>query len=69
MIEEEQILNLLIGLKEDVASLSNEVKNIGALKLEVDALNKKVNLAHGAILAVGAVISFLLAIGKIIVKS
>jgi hypothetical protein len=68
-MEEDQVLQLLIELKEDVASLSNEVRNIGALKLEVDALNKKVNLAHGAVLAVGVIISFLLAIGKIIVKS
>jgi hypothetical protein len=68
-MEEDQILSLLIELKEDVAALRADVSNISALKLEVDALNKKVNVAHGAVLAVGVIISFLLAIGKIVFKS
>lgn len=61
MIEEEQLLTLLIELKEDVAAMRADIKEIAIIKKDVENIKGRMNVAQGMAIVVGALFSIAIA--------
>lgn len=69
---DEHISEILLSIKEDLgfmrADLSEHMRRTAILEEEVKVIHRQANLAQGALMLLGFIISALLAIGKVVWK-